>query len=176
MKTLGILSFLLTVPITCFFLQLLLHRLFFRKLPPKSPVRIAFLVCILVTGLYSGLSAALGFYANSAFPCRLWVITYVAVSSGSLSYCYFILFTMSETARRIRILVGQYSGVQANIKNSEPYDPKLMLEVRLKRLQDLEAVRLENGRYRAPFSLLGFGAWLVEQWGTLFQPRGLSKQ
>lgn len=61
---------------------------------------------------------------------------YYALCCVLLSHLYFHVFNMSETARRIRILVELLTG-----QNSKAYSAEHQVSVRIKRLMDLDQVK-----------------------------------
>jgi len=91
--------------------------------------------------LMSGLRAG----AVSYLPDLL----YLVLLYGVAAYVYFHFFNMSDTARRIRILVAA-SGEQGTPFVSVPlgYTVRRMIENRLERLLALGELTIENGRYR----------------------------
>ena len=77
-----------------------------------------------------------------------WTALYVFASYACFSYVYFHLFNMSETARRIRILVqGRESGTLPDREMSAQYTPEAMIALRLNRLVSLRELRIRDGRY-----------------------------
>lgn len=66
-----------------------------------------------------------------------------------LSYCYFHVVNMSETARRIRILteLSEVSGGLSLREILERYNAREIIDRRLARLVNSGQVKCENGRY-----------------------------
>jgi hypothetical protein len=70
-----------------------------------------------------------------------------------LAHVYFHIFNMSETARRIRILVGLESGISPSL--GEDYNPEEAIKVRMARLTAIDQVAEEKpGFYAAKPSIL----------------------
>lgn len=64
---------------------------------------------------------------------------------GLLGHIYFHIFNMSETARRIRLLLEIREGSQTPA--AETYSPRQMISVRLIRLRELGQADFIDGRY-----------------------------
>ena len=73
---------------------------------------------------------------------------YVLCAYNLIGYCYFHLFNMSETARRIKILSAVKKGAIASLKDVQGhYDYHTTLMLRLERLEALSQIALSNGKY-----------------------------
>ena len=66
-----------------------------------------------------------------------------------MSYVYFHIFNMSETARRIKILLHLYKNGSSHIDELRyDYNPKDMVNSRLERLIEMDEIKLDDyGRY-----------------------------
>ncbi len=151
----------LSAPITCLGLQIVLNWTLFSRRQPRSRIQVAARIAALVTLLNCALtSAALAGSDAGAMAAHL---LFAAIASGCLAYCYFIFFTMGETARRIRILLAYYEG-----QILTGYGPGAMVETRIQRLLDMGAIREQNGRYFLNRGWLSFAASAIEKWRGLF--------
>src|SRR5205085_5433876 len=100
-----------------------------------------------------------------------WAITgpdpvgllYIVITVNCIAYFYFTLFNMSETARRIKVLLGIHSSKVKKLGDlAGYYDTDQALEVRLLRLEKLSQVkRLANGNYVIHSHLLYYVSFLV---------------
>ena len=76
---------------------------------------------------------------------------------------YFHFYNMSETARRIRVLILVKQGKLAALKDlSSGYTPEAQVAERLERLSHMGQIKEENGRYRIQGKLLLNAALLIE--------------
>lgn len=89
-------------------------------------------------------------------------LIYGFIVYNSLGYSYFHFFNMSETARRVRILIEvrlkKSVSSEAITKN---YNCDLMISNRLKRLVELGQIKLHNNKYVLCGRLLLAGAVLI---------------
>jgi len=97
-----------------------------------------------------------------------WLI-YSFLMFNSMAYCYFHFFNMSETARRIKLLVGIRTG---RVKTKKDigifYNTKGILDNRLKRLEQLSQIyRDASGAYFVKKRLLFNVSLLVNMWRKL---------
>jgi hypothetical protein len=77
-----------------------------------------------------------------------WTAVYVFGAYACSSYVYFHFFNMSETARRIRILVhGASGGLIPAREIGAAYTPERMVAIRLERLVALKELQVKGGRY-----------------------------
>lgn len=100
----------------------------------------------------------------------LWPIAYAIIVYSCLSFCYFILFTMSETARRIYILRRIHEGGAVPITElAAEYSAAGMLSLRLERMVALKQLKYIQGRYFLDARLLfGIGV-AVAAWAKLLR-------
>jgi hypothetical protein len=105
---------------------------------------------------------------TGAEACRAWA--YAGLVYGGLAYAYFHLFNLSETARRMRILLELASGRAASREQVERlYPPEDLLGQRLERLIALEQVRGAGGRYFLSGRALWAAARLVMGWARVLR-------
>jgi len=98
-------------------------------------------------------------------------LIYFLLVSLSLAFCYFIFFTMSETARRIHILkyLKNHGGEVLKTEILGKYSTDEMLRSRLARMVELGQLSLDRGSYflnRRDFFL---AAMFVESWRKLLK-------
>jgi hypothetical protein len=93
---------------------------------------------------------------------------YALIVYTSLAFCYFILFTMSETARRIHILRKlQEKGPVSVAELAAEYDASGMLSVRLDRMVALKQLDRIQGRYFLKARLLWFAGSALSLWARV---------
>ena len=93
-------------------------------------------------------------------------IIYTATTYIALCYCYFHIFNMSETARRVRILREIDCGKSLS-ELSGVYQSGRMLENRLERLLATGQIKLSDGRYFIRSRTLLYAAKLLFLWGRI---------
>jgi len=111
------------------------------KLLARIELGVAFTWCIVAAVAFRRLPPGL-LLLNTA---------YVAVVSLGLGYCYFILFALSETALRIRLLLGSYiaerqGSPEPGVTPPDGYNPAAMIDQRIDRLLAMGAAREEGTR------------------------------
>jgi hypothetical protein len=164
--------FSLSGPAVMVFTHVMLHRTILRNLDPNK--RIGILVKILIRiNLLWGILALVAFW-SAPVPERLGAVAYAIVVSGGIAFCYFNFFMMSETARRIRILVDvyvaertEYEAMGYNHKAREEYNAAAMIDVRIARLLAAHAIQEKDGKLFATSSPMLFASRLVHFWSQL---------
>ena len=87
------------------------------------------------------------------------------------AYVYFHFFNMSETARRIRILIeSARSPTVRQVEVVEVYTPRQMVRIRIARLVELGELREKEGRYLTGRGILLVPALLVSFFHNLLFP------
>jgi len=86
------------------------------------------------------------------------------------AHVYFHIFNMSETARRIHILVGLRLGDSLSHRG-ESYSPAQLTGIRLNRLRQLGVIRPVNGKFVALPSILGKVAMGMKRYERLLFPQ-----
>ncbi len=95
-------------------------------------------------------------------------VIYCLIVYNAIGYCYFHLFNMSETARRIRILYEvKKAGRLEDSEIQSMYDTGNMFTVRVERLLSMNQIREEGGRYRLSGYFLYIPALIINFWGNL---------
>ena len=154
-------------------LVLLLHALcarIFRKVKPGlSPLFVAALAVLcgyFVTGFLAWQYHLKFMNLNET----LWPMVYALTVYTCLSFCYFILFTMSETARRIHILrkLQERGPIPVN-KLATEYNATDMLSVRLERMVALKQLNHIQGRYFLNGWVLWWAGKVVSAWAKLLR-------
>lgn len=135
--------------------MIVLHPLLQRALRRTPPQRVAVLACTVG-------AAALAFAvsANGA-TARL----YDAIVYTCVAYAYFHLFNMSETARRVRILLEV--DAQGDIDESalrHAYSEAEVVDKRVKRMVDMGSLELRDDRYVVRGHTLYFAARILDTW------------
>jgi len=144
----------LLVPVTALLLHIVVTHTLYRSFPPISRQKTAALLSLV---------NCLGWCAWACSKYGLSELTaFFAVASASLSLTYFLVWNCTVTARRVRILVGLYSGNVA--AEAEPYSPSVMIRERIRRVEGMGSLRREGEKlYAVPGLLLGaslfFRAW-----------------
>jgi hypothetical protein len=158
---LDILWLTLSAPAAIIFLHVFLHRTLLRNHKPTDRLKIL-LNLIATVSIAWGVLAILIF---SSVPLDKAMLNagYVVLVSLAFGFCYYIIFTMSETARRIRILVDvyvaeqtEYEAMAYNKKASKDYNAKTMIDTRIDRLLGVGAIRERDGKI-----VVAFGATLL---------------
>jgi len=157
--------FLLLVcsPILVLALQMAFSRLFIRYRPDTSR-HVIFAVC--VAAGHIPMAAAVWWQVVrhlTLTPSELiWMAVYSLIVYNMLSYCYFHIFNMSETARRIRILneIDRAQQLRASDIVSL-YGVEEMLNARLDRLVKMRQLKQSGGRYVIDQRLLYIAAKVI---------------
>ena len=116
-----------------------------KALRQKGPVAAAFIGLLPLVGLF--LLWLLAFSVRDA-AAIFWSGFYLVAVYLLMTYVYFHVFNMSETARRIRILAqGHRSGKVVKDEMVQDYSPEQMIDLRVERLEALGEISLRDGRY-----------------------------
>src|SRR3989338_3597177 len=164
------LFFLIFSPALVFIIHLILGRMFHFLRPRSSP---------LVGAIWS---VFMGFFVVAFFSWRSYLNfipngwekflagTYGVIVYCSFSICYFILFAMTESARRIRILHELYlSGAKTVDELRNEYGATHMLSVRLDRMVSLKQLKKYNNRYYTDGQMLYWIARVITFWSKLLK-------
>ncbi|TAM45947.1 MAG: hypothetical protein EPN55_06950 [Gammaproteobacteria bacterium] len=148
-------------------LLILAHVLTCRLSSPEhaSPqARLAKLIVVMNVLLLAGVwavSQAEGWGAADAAG----MLAFALIVFNGIAYSYFHFFNMSETARRIRMLIQiQQNGGEMRRENLiGAYTPENMVQARLERLAQMHQVsRSDDGRYRVASRFLITVAYMME--------------
>ena len=142
------LIFLTISPIWIFFLHIVSVRLFQYLKPNTPPLSVA------AYGILSGymLMGAWSWFYYLRFVGsdseRFCAAIFGALVYTCLAFCYFILFAMTESARRIHILRKLYLRREISVQElASEYGAANMLSVRLARMTALKQLRVSGNRY-----------------------------
>ena len=164
-------AFLLTNPLWTAFLHGILCRIKVTgRLPRQMVTVIAILSLVLIQTLVSFLFLNVG--ENRTLPLYSFL---VSLLSG---HVYFHIFNMSETARRIRILIQirKSGSVAPDAFERENYSPEEMVKIRLQRLVELQQISESRGVYKTRPSILLVAAMILKAYETILFPiRGKSE-
>ncbi len=98
----------------------------------------------------------------------VWTLIYSLIVYNILAYCYFHIFNMSDTARRVRILYEIYNSKQ--LKESDIaslYSANNMLDSRLERFLSMKQIKFSDGRYLLNSKFFYYVAKIVTSWGRI---------
>lgn len=140
-----------------------IYRFWFKQNPPKSPQ--AFLIkFILGMNVFLYLGIAVIAYQQKRMEALFWMFLFGFIFSNGISYGYFHFFNMSETARRVRILLQIYSQKRLNVAElKDIYSPGDMVSFRIQRLlASGQIVHGADNRYRISSRFLLRVAFVIE--------------
>jgi hypothetical protein len=110
----------------------------------------------------------------------LYMLLFAFLVFNSVAYAYFHFFNMSETARRIRMLLQIRQAGAAGLRVRElerEYSPQDMIEARLDRLVKMHQLALDaGGRYRVSGRVLLWAGRIMAGWRHLVLRRVLGHQ
>ena len=153
------------------FLILAVHIAVSRLTTVLKPETSRQLICIFSVILgHIPLAALLWFFIfkGSGMHGAASAIIFVIITYNTIGYCYFHLFNMSETGRRIRLLLEvESAGRLEKSKVRSLYDEDDILSVRLERLISMNQIRKEGSRYILSGRLLYVAARIVAFWGDI---------
>ena len=89
-------------------------------------------------------------------------VVYAFLVYNSLGYSYFHFFNMSETARRIKILIEIKKNNFLDIDTlTKDYESSFMVKTRIQRLIELNQIKLINEKYFLKGKILLFAAIII---------------
>lgn len=155
------------------FLILAIHAVasrYFLRYRPKTSRQIICVLCILtghipmVLLLWHFVIADMASIQHKILP----TIFYALIIYNTLGYCYFHIFNMSETSRRVRILYELYRAGSLSASDvASLYDVQDILSVRIDRLISMGQIKQIDGRYVLDGRILYYAAKLVAFWAYL---------
>ena len=101
-------------------------------------------------------------FSERGFSLSVFIFTLVV--GLQFAHIYFHFFNMSETARRIKILVDLKRGGSSEQKT---YAPGEMVSLRLQRLREAQQVEFDGTTYRAKRSAFLFIVWVMKWYERL---------
>ncbi len=166
----GIILLLIFSQVFLVLLHVIILRIMRNKKAKFSPLLIT-VKCALFGNI--PLLIALWFLLAMAHKDSTQIVTavlYSLTAYNGMAYSYYHLFNMSETARRIRILYElKLSGGSKYENISNKYGTENMLDIRLKRLENMRQISNLQGRFVLKSPLLYWVALLVINWGFLLR-------
>lgn len=160
----------------CFVVSLMASHIFFQRYVfPVLEIRSRQKGLVLLIGAHLIVFSLIPVFFGEADQSVIAIILqsiYIVIVSVCLGHVYFNWFNMSETARRIHLLVTYYKIVnqpsadtQSELKN---YNSKNMIEVRLQRLIDYNAIKINNGKYYPNHGMILYGSIILAKIRKLF--------
>jgi hypothetical protein len=148
----------LAAPLTCFIVHILAYRLF-QSTHSMQRQKLTLLVIAIATLLSLAIAGVLTQDPDEAL--------HAGVVSLLFGYTYFHWFNMSETARRIRMLV-RYVALGHAPEAGEAYTANVILVNRLQRLVETGTIAVENGKYVVRKGPLLWATRVILFWRSLF--------
>jgi hypothetical protein len=148
----------LCAPLTAFVLHILAYRLIpaVKNFPRQK-------LAVLVIGGAVAFSVALAYYLDLGTE----QILNAGILSIMFGYSYFHFFNMSETARRIRILVEYVAGIRAS---SSGYDKDKIFGNRITRMGETGLIKETDGKLQAQNGPILWAAYVILTWRKMFFP------
>lgn len=147
-----LLLFLLFSPLILMIFHIIIVRLNNKLFKISISNQLTMIICELVLNIPVLL---LVYFLNKS----LSAVLYAFIVYNALGYAYFHFFNMSETARRIKILVEiKKQGFLETDRLTQDYESGFMIKTRLRRLIDLNQIRELNGKYFVNSKILLFFA------------------
>lgn len=164
MKIQYLLLILTLSPLISYFIHALLIRLV-RKKPYQLTAMLSVLLgnipVIAVCSIYTSKPEMPIIEKTTAF-------IYSLIIYNALAYVYFHIFNMSETARRIHILIDLKEGERLTKKEIlKRYNVEDIVDNRLNRLLSLKQLKLEDNKYRVNGYFLLIAAKIYNIWVQL---------
>lgn len=154
-------------------LVLIVHSIISRLITPRKPEISRQLICI-VCSLIGNIPMAILLWYGALIDLTnspnelVSAAIYAAIVYNALGYCYFHLFNMSETARRVRVLSEINSAGKLTTQEiMSIYDIGDMFDVRINRLLSMKQISQIGDRYVLRRHLLFYTAKIVSLWAHL---------
>lgn len=166
-----LLGYVLAIPVALFAAHALLSRYGGRHLRRVQPQ-----VLLVQLALAFNLAVLAGTWLIARLEARdaaqtMYMLVFAFLVFNGIAYAYFIFFGMSETARRIRILLQIRRAGPAGLHIRElerRYSQKDMIEARLDRLVRMNQLSLApDGRYHVAGNTLLWAGWIMGLWRRL---------
>src|SRR3989338_5221655 len=94
-----------------------------------------------------------------------WMLAFIGIIFNGFGYAYFHFFNMSETSRRIRLLIMIRQGRTTDQEIAGDYSPEEMIHFRLRRLEEMrQIIKGDDGRYRVSGRFFLGVALVIQQW------------
>ncbi len=155
-------------PLLIFILHIAVTRVFMRY-KFDIPNQVIVIICSFVGHIPMAAALWMVYLRYLTTPVELfWAIIYSLIVYNILAYCYFHIFNMSDTARRVRILYEIYNSKQ--LKESDIaslYSANNMLDSRLERFLSMKQIKFSDGRYLLNRKFFYYVAKIVAGWGRI---------
>ena len=169
-STLPFLILLVSSPVIIFLIHMAVGRIYFVLKPNSSPL----IGVIWASGIGF---AIIGFVVWRTFLPAIqddretfWLCVYGTIVFSGFAVSYFILFAMTEAARRIRIMCDLYRHGAVTLDDLENfYGAKGMLSARLERMVALGQLKQRETRYYASGQLLYLIGKIIRFWSRLLK-------
>jgi hypothetical protein len=168
-----------SAPIAMVLLHVLVYRAGLVRDNPGARLKLLARIALAVSAVWGLMAVVL--FAQLPLALALLNTAYVVVVSLSTGYTYFIIFSLSETALRTRLLVERYVAERRGTAGpgpdpTEDYHAGTMLSERIDRLLAMGAAREERGKLLGVRGLIFYFSWamhtLTRIWrGILFGRR-----
>lgn len=158
-------------PLAMFALHILSYQVFFRWRRPKSAQ--LFLLLLILTLNIPLVLTVVSLHPDSTLGQSVAMISFAFIVYNGISYAYFHLFNMTETARRLRMLVSLKNGMSLESLESS-YSAQQQIQNRLTRLVEMNQISF-NERYRLKRKFLAGIAQLLNGWRSLLGFRTIDK-
>jgi hypothetical protein len=163
---------LLSTPLVTLLLHCLACRLPFTR---SAPIQVVAARCCAITAIAISTGVIIWSWPVAPHPTSLVLFTFL-VSAGS-SHVYFHIFNMSETARRIRILVLASTKRDVDVKLGQDRFTQLqMIRRRITRLVSAGIIFQVDGKYHARRTLLMTIAVMMSRYERFLFPQRNSEQ
>lgn len=131
-------------------------------------------IAVVITFIGLALLTWIGFLGRIPASSGVGVaILYGMLTYGGLAFCYFQVFAMTETARRLRILYELYTRKETSLSQLEAeYGASRMLETRLARMVEIGQLDYDGPRYTLRRTLLLRVGQLMSFWAKVLGFKG----
>jgi len=146
-------------------LMLMIFHILFIRIIHLYKLDISNQLSLVLSMLFLNIPLLLGVYLLNK---DLSSLIYAFIIYNSLAYSYFHFFNLSETARRIKILLEIKHKKHIVIEElTKHYKPDFMVKTRLKRLIDLKQIKKQDNKYILIGKSMLVAAILVHMWRKL---------
>lgn len=157
-----------TTLLLLFFSPIFAHFLFFLSenfnfFPKKSAQNKIIFFLLISAGFIFVLTA---YQQHRSLSLNATLFSFSILVLVLVSHIYFHIFNMSETARRIRLLLSIEAG-----EYFENYDEVVQLRLRISRLKQLKAIRQEKELFYLEPGILSFAATQLQKFARILLPK-----
>jgi hypothetical protein len=148
--------------------HVVLARLVLSRRPALSPQRATAVLCaVLNLPMAMGLLVWVWSASSSSLEAML-ALMYSLLLYNSVAYAYFHFFNLSETGRRVRLLLDLLDGRRLPaLTDTAGYSDHEMVSQRLLRLEQMGQIAQHDGRYRLKSRFLWLTGRLIHMLGSL---------